>query len=227
MCVLPFWLLEKGTLSLLRVLLLGLFSCLSSCSCCAIGLETKGDEEKKTEAQRLGFSNSGKWQVWDLVPVFVGSNCFFSSFPSLWDTSLAGRVPPQPQVVPYNSKAVPTVSRSTFGCGYSVGGLSREIHIPKAGEGQCWGLPEEAASLLRPAWYYSIVYAVPEMNGARDGRKNASWTRALPKNAAAPDYGIAEQPRPNPKSASLQQTRWERKPQDRDKGGKRPCHWCQ
>lgn len=77
---LPFWLLEKGALSSFRVLLLGLFSCLSSRGCCAIGLETKGAQKKKqTENGRLG-SNSGKWGVWDLVPVFVRSNCFFFSF---------------------------------------------------------------------------------------------------------------------------------------------------
>lgn len=73
----------------------------------------------------------------------------------------------------------------------------------KSEEGKCWGLPEEAASLLRPAWYYSIVYPVPEMNGARDSRKNATWTRSLPKNAAAPDYGITLQPVPKPKPASV------------------------
>lgn len=44
---LPFWLLEKGALSSFRVLLLGLFSCLSSRGCCAIGLETKGAQKKK------------------------------------------------------------------------------------------------------------------------------------------------------------------------------------
>lgn len=84
-----------------------------------------------------------------------------------------------------------------------VQGLTGGMYSLKSGEGKCWGLPEEAASLLRPAWYYGIVYAVPEMNGARDSRKNASWTRSLPKNAAAPDYGITLQPRPKPKSASL------------------------
>lgn len=39
--LLPFWLLEKGALSSFRVLPIGLFSCLSSRGCCAIGLETK------------------------------------------------------------------------------------------------------------------------------------------------------------------------------------------
>lgn len=33
-------------------------------------------KKKQTETGRLG-SNSGKWGVWDLVPVFVRSNCFF------------------------------------------------------------------------------------------------------------------------------------------------------
>lgn len=84
-----------------------------------------------------------------------------------------------------------------------VQGLTRGMYSLKSEGGKCQGLPEEAASLLRPAWYYGIVYPVPEMNGARDSRKNASWTRSLPKNAAAPDYGITLQPRPKPKSASL------------------------
>lgn len=87
------------------------------------------------------------------------------------------------------------------------------MHSLKSRGGKCWGLPEEAVSLLHPAWYYGIVYPVPEMNGTRDSRKNASWTRSLPKNAATPDYGITLQPRPKPKSASLQQHNlWERKP---------------
>lgn len=43
------------------------------------------ETRKRKQAQRLGFSNSGKWQVWDLVPVFVGSNCLFIYFfPSLY-----------------------------------------------------------------------------------------------------------------------------------------------
>lgn len=84
-----------------------------------------------------------------------------------------------------------------------VQGLTRGMYSLKSGEGKRWGLPEEAGSLLHPAWYYGIVYPVPEMNGARDSRKNASWTRSLPKNAAAHDYGITLQPRPKPKFASL------------------------
>lgn len=43
----PFWLPEKGALSSFRVLPIGLFSCLSSHGCCAIGLETKGARRKK------------------------------------------------------------------------------------------------------------------------------------------------------------------------------------
>lgn len=45
---LPFWLAEKGALSSLRVSPVGLFSCLSSHGCCAIGLETKGARGKES-----------------------------------------------------------------------------------------------------------------------------------------------------------------------------------
>lgn len=117
---LPFWLLEKGALSSFRVLLFGLFSCLSSRGCCAIGLETKGAQKnkKQTETGRLG-SNSGKWGVWDLVPVFVRSNCFFFFFyygRLLWQprsVSRLGQCPSKP-----NPTASPSISSlgSWFKC---------------------------------------------------------------------------------------------------------------
>lgn len=78
---LPFWLLEKGALSSFRVLLLGLFSCLSSRGCCAIGLETKGAQKKKSKLRLEGWAaiaGSGECGIWFLC--LYGLTAFFFSF---------------------------------------------------------------------------------------------------------------------------------------------------
>lgn len=68
----------------------------------------KGRPKKKKKKQidwKAGLcSNSGKWGVWDSVPVFVWSNCFFF-FLLLWEAALAAWVSPQAWVAPCKSKS--------------------------------------------------------------------------------------------------------------------------
>lgn len=100
---LPFWLLEKGALSSFRVLLLGLFSCLSSRGCCAIGSETKGAQKNKSKLRLEGWAaiaGSGECGIRFLC--LYGLTAFF--FLLLWEASLATQICLQMWAMPCKTK---------------------------------------------------------------------------------------------------------------------------